>query len=71
MEGVVVALAILACPVGMGLMMWVMGKGMRRGNRAESRDLDDLRDEHRRLGEQIERLEDRSAPDAELHSARQ
>lgn len=70
MEGVVVALAILACPVGMGLMMWFMAKGMRRGKRAGPRDLDDLRDEHRRLGEQIERLEDRSAPDAELDSAR-
>lgn len=70
MEGVVVALAILACPVGMGLMMWFIGKGMRRDKRAGPRDLDDLRDEHRRLGEQIERLEDRSAPDAELDSAR-
>jgi hypothetical protein len=70
MEGVVVALAILACPVGMGLMMWFMENGMRRGKRAEPRDLDELRDEHRRLGEQIERLDGRSAHGAGLDSAR-
>ncbi len=28
MEGVLVAAAVLACPVGMGLMMLFMGKGM-------------------------------------------
>lgn len=70
MEGVLVALAILACPVGMGLMMWFMAKGRRGGKHEEPRDLGDLRDEHRRLGEQIEHLESRSAPDSELDATR-
>ena len=29
MESVLLGAAVLACPVGMGLMMWFMGKGMR------------------------------------------
>ena len=77
MEGVLVALAILACPVGMGLMMLFMAKGVRGGTRPEPTEtedlpgeLGDLRDEHRRLGEQIEHLEGRRAPDSELDSAR-
>ena len=28
MEGILLALALLACPVGMGLMMWFMSKRM-------------------------------------------
>jgi hypothetical protein len=70
MEGVLVALAILACPVGMGLMMWFMSKGMRSDRATQPLDLDDLRDEHRRLGEEIERLEGRGASDSELDTAR-
>ena len=70
MEGVLVALAILACPVGMGLMMWVMSKGMRSDRAKQPLDLDDLRDEHRRLGEGIERAEGGGAPDGELDTAR-
>lgn len=55
---VLLTLAILACPVGMGLMMWFMAKGKggsRRGAAATS--LDDLQAEHQRLGSEIERLE--------------
>lgn len=59
MDSIVVAAAALACPVGMGLMMWLMGRGA-RGTRANTRtadvDVDALRAEHRRLGEEIERL---------------
>lgn len=30
MEGALLTVAVLACPVGMGLMMWFMGKRSRR-----------------------------------------
>jgi hypothetical protein len=49
----------------MGAMMWFMAKGMRRGREDRSTpapdDLVQLRAEHRRLGEEIERL-DTDAP---------
>jgi hypothetical protein len=61
-ENVLVGLAVLACPVGMGLMMWLMMKRMRGGSErreevASGRDLDALRDEHRRLGVEIAEFE--------------
>ncbi|MGH2970412.1 MAG: hypothetical protein ACRDK0_15320 [Solirubrobacteraceae bacterium] len=59
MESVLIGAAALACPVGMGLMMWFMAKGMRRGENATDEtgpvDVDALRAEHARLGEQIDR----------------
>jgi hypothetical protein len=59
----VVAVAVLACPVGMGLMMWFMAKGMGAERRRPVASLEDLRSEHERLGREIEGLEDeRSAP---------
>jgi len=63
MESVLLGLAVLACPVGMGLMMWFMAKGMRTDStpRAEaSNSLEELHAEHRRLGAEIDRLEDDS-----------
>jgi hypothetical protein len=60
MPDIFFGLAALACPVGMGAMMWFMGKGMRtREPRADLRagSAEDLREEHRRLGAEIERLE--------------
>jgi hypothetical protein len=63
MPDIVYGLAALACPVGMGAMMWFMGKGM-RGKAPEAdtppASVEDLRDEHRRLGAEIERLESAS-----------
>jgi hypothetical protein len=61
MESVLLALALLACPVGMGLMMWFMGKGMRGDDRRGEPErvglIEELRDEHARLSADIERLE--------------
>jgi hypothetical protein len=62
-ENVVVALAVLACPVGMGVCMWMMGRGMRKKkpNVASGDSLEDLRAQHELLGERIDQLE-RNAP---------
>ncbi|MFC4004906.1 hypothetical protein ACFS2C_23315 [Prauserella oleivorans] len=31
MESLLLGLAVLACPAGMGIMMWMMGRGHRQG----------------------------------------
>ncbi|MDP9385728.1 MAG: hypothetical protein M3P50_10955 [Actinomycetota bacterium] len=63
MESFLLSLAFLACPIGMGLMMWFMAKGMRKEPAAaEPRpgaSVEQLREEHRRLGAEIERLDAR------------
>ncbi len=63
MESILLALAFLACPVGMGLMMWFMAKGMRKEPRAvqpaDAASVEQLREEHRRLGAELERVEGR------------
>ena len=38
MEGVLLGVAALACPVGMGVMMWFMAKGMRNNNESNVRE---------------------------------
>jgi hypothetical protein len=54
------ALCALACPVGMGAMMWFMARGSRSDRATQTpppTTLDDLRHEHDRLGTQIQSVE--------------
>jgi hypothetical protein len=61
-------LAVLACPIGMGLMMWFMSKGMRGGksdkDMNDSPSLDELRREQARLAEEVGRLEQNGRKEA-------
>jgi len=63
LQPVFVALALLACPLGMGLMMLLMGRGITLRRKAETRrpsradDLAVLRLEHATMGERIAELE--------------
>ncbi len=70
MEALLPTLALLACPVGMGLMMFFMARGSRskQGDSAPAAErsgttedhpmsMEVLREEHRRLGEEIDCLE--------------
>jgi hypothetical protein len=60
-------LLLLACPVGMGLMMWFMAKGMRSSNDAppSPRSLAALRREQERLDAEIRSLEHEHSDTAE------
>jgi len=62
-EGIVTALALLACPVGMGLMMLFMGRGMRDHQASpDEPSLDDLRAEQRRIAAELKRRGDAAHP---------
>lgn len=57
MESIVLGLALVACPVGMGLMMWFMARGMRGGDKKEQHTVEEMRVEQQRLAGEVERLE--------------
>jgi len=63
MEAVLFGVAALACPVGMGAMMWFMARGMKSHKDEPSpASVGTLREEHRRLGDEIEHMERSSGP---------
>ena len=55
MQTVLYAAPLLACPLGMGLMMWFMGRGMRGAcARDGATPLDGLRAQRARLGARLD-----------------
>ena len=58
MESVLLSLALLACPVGMGAMMWFMMRGQnKQQKKAGPVTAADLKAEQARLTQQIDELE--------------
>lgn len=57
MESILLGLALLACPVGMGLMMWFMAKGMGGSDKKAKSEVESMRAEQQRLASEVERLE--------------
>lgn len=60
-------LALLACPIGMGLMMFFMAKGMGGGKKQEDgNEVAKLRAEQERLAAEVERLEQEKTAERDL-----
>ena len=66
-------LAVLACPIGMGVMMLFMGRGMMGGKKKETTtpvgndvgSLADMKAEQARLADKISALEERQTAERE------
>lgn len=72
MESAFLALAVLACPLGMGAMLWFMAKGM-KGNdsgSAASPELAEMKAEQERLAVEVDRLEREAEPRGALAGRR-
>ena len=80
MDHILPYLFFLACPVSMGVMMWMMMRSNKRPQRPSSQtpphdppqpsSLELLREEHNRMGEEIDRLERSQAESAETSKLR-
>jgi hypothetical protein len=61
MEGLLLLVPLLACPIMMVAMMWLMGKGMSGGKKEPTSEAEptvaDLRGERDRLSAEVERRE--------------
>lgn len=66
MDGVLLSIAVLACPLSMAVMGWFMLRGKRKDKPTSTvaSETDDLRAQHARLGAEIERLERTRRPAA-------
>jgi hypothetical protein len=70
MDTALLALVALACPLGMGLCMWMMARGMRShakdGDAERAASVSDLRREQEQIAARIEELERSGASERDL-----